>query len=74
MAEGMKTANQDMRTMKNNSSATLTVLHVPSTAKFNSAKKSCYRCGRNNHNEIECSFKDAKCHKCGEQGHVAIVC
>ena len=74
MAQGMETADHDMKTMKNNSSATPTVLHVPAAAKSNGARKACYRCGRNNHHEKECRFKDAKCHKCGKQGHIATVC
>ena len=72
IAQGMETADHDMKAMKSNASATPTVLHVP--AKTNTVKRPCYRCGRNNHNEKECRFKEAKCHKCGKQGHIATVC
>ena len=72
IAQGMETADHDMKTMKNTVSVTPTVLNV--SAKTHSAKKPSYRCDRNNHNEKECHFKEVKCHKCGKQGHIATVC
>ncbi len=34
----------------------------------------CYRCGRTNHNERDCYFKDQQCHNCGKKGHISRVC
>ena len=39
-----------------------------------SATARCHHCGRGNHKEKDCKFKDAKCHKCGKTGHIAPVC
>ena len=36
--------------------------------------KSCYRCGRTNHNPSECHFIDATCNSCGKKGHISPVC
>ncbi|XP_003741883.2 uncharacterized protein K02A2.6-like, partial [Galendromus occidentalis] len=34
----------------------------------------CYRCGRSNHNQNDCRFREAKCHNCAKTGHLAIMC
>ena len=34
----------------------------------------CFRCGRGNHGEAECKFREATCHRCGKVGHIAPVC
>ena len=72
IATGMETADRDMKNMKNPSLVPPTVLNLP--VKHDHTKRSCYRCGRNNHSEKECRFKEAKCHKCGKLGHIASVC
>lgn len=37
-------------------------------------QKSCYRCGRSNHEEQACRYRRATCHNCGKTGHLASVC
>ena len=37
-------------------------------------QKSCYRCGRSNHDEQACRYRRATCHNCGKTGHLASVC
>ena len=37
-------------------------------------QKSCYRCGRSNHDEQACRFRRATCHSCGKVGHIASAC
>lgn len=34
----------------------------------------CFRCGKNNHSEDKCFYKNSKCHKCKETGHLGRVC
>ena len=34
-------------------------------------RKHCHRCGRNNHDQKDCKFCEAKCHNCGKTGHIA---
>lgn len=49
------------------------VLRVDKTVPGHGATP-CSRCGRGNHLNSECRFKDAKCHRCGKVGHIAPVC
>ena len=72
IAQGMETAEHDLKTMKNGVLTTPTVLHLPT--KFDLVKRSCYRCGQSNHSEKECRFKEAKCHKRCRQDYIALVC
>ncbi len=37
-------------------------------------RRPCFRCGRSNHDEVNCKFRDATCHRCGKVGHIAPVC
>ena len=39
-----------------------------------SKRKPCHRCGRNNHDQKDCKFREATCHNCGKTGHIAPVC
>ena len=56
--------------------------HTPRTSRNESRKhnagqhqqKSCYRCGRTNHDASNCRFREATCHKCKKKGHNAPVC
>uniref|UniRef100_A0A3B3SNE8 CCHC-type domain-containing protein n=1 Tax=Paramormyrops kingsleyae TaxID=1676925 RepID=A0A3B3SNE8_9TELE len=34
----------------------------------------CFRCGRINHNERDCYYKDQQCHNCRTKGHIARMC
>ena len=34
----------------------------------------CKSCGKSNHKQVDCKFKEATCYKCGIQGHIATVC
>lgn len=34
----------------------------------------CGRCGRRNHDQSECKFRNATCHKCWKVGHIAPMC
>lgn len=38
------------------------------------AKKTCYRCGSNDHMATGCPHKDKCCHKCRKMGHLARAC
>ena len=37
-------------------------------------KKPCGHCGKNNHEEVRCFFKQATCHLCKKIGHISFVC
>ena len=41
---------------------------------FTSQGRKCTRCGRTNHREEECFYKDQSCHNCGKAGHIARMC
>ncbi|XP_039629428.1 uncharacterized protein LOC120541637 [Polypterus senegalus] len=36
--------------------------------------RKCKRCGRVNHSDSDCWYKDQDCHNCGKKGHAARVC
>lgn len=38
------------------------------------SSKKCSRCGRTNHSDDQCRFKNATCHNCKIAGHVIAVC
>ena len=37
-------------------------------------QRKCYRCGKDDHNESDCYFKDQYCRNCGKKGHIKRVC
>ena len=37
-------------------------------------QKPCYRCGKNNHRQENCYFKESKCKNCGKIGHINKAC
>ena len=45
-----------------------------SRAQSQSSSKPCYRCGKNNHDQADCWFKDKTCMNCNKIGHIAPVC
>lgn len=56
-------------------------LHLSHSLKVNamsfaseSPKEKCYRCGKSNHTQKECFYKDQLCHSCGKKGHIARLC
>ena len=38
------------------------------------ASVTCSRCGRKNHDQTECYFRDKICHKCNKKGHTKKMC
>lgn len=46
----------------------------PSAVWKDSKKRSCYRCGRENHKANECRFKDVECNFCSKKGHIEAAC
>lgn len=44
-----------------------------SLSKTQTAKK-CKRCGKDNHSDDDCWFKDKNCNTCGKKGHISRVC
>ncbi|XP_011339668.1 uncharacterized protein LOC105280666 [Ooceraea biroi] len=36
--------------------------------------KACYRCGKTNHPQSKCLFKDSICHACQKKGYIASAC
>lgn len=39
-----------------------------------SSREKCYRCGKSNHIESECFYKEQQCHNCGRRGHISRMC
>ena len=74
IAQGMETAEQDVKALKGNMSST--VLHLPAKVDANKKQQQrpCPRCGKTNHSESECRFQEVNCRKCGKRGHIASVC
>lgn len=42
-------------------------------AVFSQGEK-CHRCGKGNHSEDDCWYKDRECHQCGRKGHTERMC
>ena len=79
-AQGMEAAERNAQTLKESSDAAVHyVRKAPSgnakpSMKQVSKTKTCYRCGRADHQHSSCPFKDSKCHYCKKTGHIASVC
>ena len=43
------------------------------TGKYETERKTCYRCSKTGHFPNQCRFKDAHCHACRKKGHIAPV-
>ena len=39
-----------------------------------SKRKRCGHCGKDNHEEVQCFFRQAICHVCNKSGHISTVC
>lgn len=52
------------------SSLKVNALHVSSPKQ----QRNCKRCGKTNHTEEDCWYKDQACHSCGKKGHIGRVC
>ena len=50
----------------------------PTINVFNQATRetgeTCHRCGKNNHSQEECQFRNAECFSCHTDGHIAAIC
>ena len=41
---------------------------------MNNKGKECFRCGKQNHSQERCFYKDAVCHQCHQKGHLSRKC
>ena len=67
IGKGMEAAAQNAKEFKEPASSVVMQVHTPK-------RKPCHRCGRNNHDQKDCKFHEAKCHNYGKIGHIAPVC
>ena len=70
IAQGMESAENKAKEFKGSQPAIFQVSPQQKTGQ----KKPCHRCGRSNHSEPECQFRQATSHKCDKVGHIAPVC
>nr|XP_055071051.1 uncharacterized protein K02A2.6-like [Misgurnus anguillicaudatus] len=68
LAVSMETASREAHQL----SGSLTV-NALSLLKNKTANK-CKRCGKDNHSDDDCWFKDKNCNTCGKKGHISRVC
>ena len=70
IAQAMEAADRNTRAFK--PQQTQPILHMRNYhSPTQRERKACYRCGRTNHNEENCKFKESTCHRCGKLGHIA---
>ena len=69
IAQGLETAESKAKDFKGSQPAVFQV-----SPQQKGEKKPCHRCGRSNHREQECRFRQATCHNCGKVGHIAPAC
>lgn len=73
IAQAMEAADRNTRAFK--PQQTQPILHMRNYhSPTQRERKACYRCGRTNHNEDNCKFKESTCHRCGKLGHIAPMC
>ena len=83
MAQAMEAADRNLKGFKGADAA----VHKVTERSFNSREQHsdrhssnsresscCFRCGKGNHGEADCKFREATCHRCGKVGHIAPVC
>ena len=80
IAQSSEQAVAKARQLQSQGTASLTATHVPtdicrlSTLTMEGGAKSCYRCGKTDHNPAACKFRSARCYHCDKIGHLASVC
>lgn len=73
IAHVMEAADRDTKAFKPQEQTILKFRAQHHTSKCRE-RQACYRCGRTNHAEENCKFKEAECHRCGKLGHIAPMC
>ena len=82
IAQGMEAADRNAKSLKGSTLAIHKVRSLPTAPKHKSpnqkptehSRTPCYRCGRSNHDQKDCRFRDATCHHCKKKGHIAPAC
>ena len=82
IAQGMEAADRNAKSLKGSTPAIHKVRSLPTAPKHKSpnqkptehSRTPCYRCGRSNHDQKDCRFRDATCHHCKKKGHIAPAC
>lgn len=67
LAVSMETVARESQQLSSSQKVNAVSLSLPPGRK-------CTRCGRVNHKEQECFYKDQTCHNCGKRGHIARMC
>jgi nucleoside-triphosphatase THEP1 len=81
IAIASETATKDAEELRRQPAAVeVNKLKAGRSADFNYSKSTakgfvaCTRCGKNNHEQSQCYFKDKVCHKCSKLGHTQKMC
>ena len=69
IAQGMEEADKYSKALK-----ATEVAEVHKMDNIPPKRSPCYRCGRSNHDQSQCYFKDADCRECGKKGHISRAC
>jgi hypothetical protein len=72
-ALAMESAINDATEFNTSTSTSVNAVNQ-SNSKSKAYKNKCKHCGRSNHAEKDCFFRDKSCNKCGKKGHIAPVC
>lgn len=77
LAQAIETASKDVKDLQSLESVTQHVRNPQAVHKMlarqSSSKhhrKTCYRCGSEQHGAGDCSFVNETCHRCGKTGHI----
>ncbi len=77
IAVSMETAGRDINELHGRSKPEINKFTTSKTAKEKQNKHrfpKCKSCGKTNHQEGNCWFKNVDCHNCGKRGHTKAVC